>query len=97
LPGDEGPRRLTLSRLIIHFVTHVWLGTTGFVALAIPAILLSLAAHYLEQTPVSSFVIDILLGIYYSLLIIDTVMFAAYILVSICDALKELARYLRGQ
>jgi hypothetical protein len=84
--GDAEPEGPSLARLIGHFVGHVCLGTVGFVALAIPAILLSLAAHYFEQTPVSIFVINILLTVHYSLLVIDTGMFAAYILVSIYSA-----------
>ena len=96
MQGDNGPEAPRLSALIGHFVGHIWLGTLGFVALAIPAILLSLAAHYLEQTAVSAFVIDVLLGIHYSLLVIDTVMFAAYIVVSIYHAATELVRYVKG-
>lgn len=90
---EGGPEQPKLATLIGHFVGHVCLGTVGFVALAIPAILLSLAAHYLEQTPVSLFVIDVLLGIHYFLLSVDSVVFAAYILVSIYEAAKELLRF----
>jgi hypothetical protein len=91
--GGEGPK---LSVLIGHFVGHVCLGTVGFIALAIPAIVLSIAAHYLKATPVSQFVVDVLLWVHYSLLVVDTLMFAAYILVSIYDAAKELVRYVKG-
>ena len=96
MQGNGGPGRPKLSSLIGHFVGHVALGTLGFVALAIPAIILSIAAHYLAETPVSTFVINVLLFIHYSLLVIDTVMFAAYVLVSIYDAVKELIRYVKG-
>jgi hypothetical protein len=94
--GDGGPERPKLSSLIGRFVGHVWLGAVGFVALAIPAILFSLAAHYLAEIPVSALVIEVFLGIHYSLLIVDTLMFAAYILVSIYGAAKELIRYVKG-
>jgi hypothetical protein len=46
--GDGGAERPKLSSLIGHFVGHVFLGTVAFIALAIPAILLSIAAHYLD-------------------------------------------------
>jgi len=94
--GDGGPGQLKLSSLISHFVGHVCLGAAGFVALAIPAILFSLAAHYLEQIPVSWLVIHVFLGIHYFLLIVDSIMFTAYIFVSIYGAAKELIRYKRG-
>jgi hypothetical protein len=72
------------------------LGTVGFVALAIPAVLLSIAAHYLTLLPVSPVVVEVLLGVHYSLLAVDTLMFAAYILVSIYGAAKELIHYVKG-
>jgi hypothetical protein len=94
--GENGAGQPKLSHLIGHFVGHVALGTLGFVVLAIPAVCLSVAAHYLAEVPVSPFVIEILLGVHYSLLVIDTAMFAAYILVSIYGAAKELLRYAKG-
>jgi hypothetical protein len=94
--GDSAPEQLSLSRLIGHFVGHVWLGTGGFIALAIPAILLSLAAHYLEKTVVSPIVIDVLLSLHYLLLFVDAGMFVAYIAVSIYDAVRELTRYVKS-
>jgi hypothetical protein len=48
-----GLERPKLSNLIGHFVGHVFLGTIGFLALAIPAISLSIAAHYLSEIQVS--------------------------------------------
>ena len=64
--------------------------------MAIPAVCLSIAAHYLAEAPVSRFVIEVLLWVHHSLLVVDTIMFAAYILVSIYIAAKELLRYVRG-
>jgi hypothetical protein len=77
MQGDGGPVRPKLSNLIGHFVGHVSLGAVGFVALAIPAIIFSLAAHYLAEIPVSSIVITLLLGITYFLLGVDTLVFGA--------------------
>jgi hypothetical protein len=94
--GDGGPTQPKLSSLIGHFVGHVCLGSVGFIALAIPAILFSLAAHYLAEIPVSPLVIQVFLWIHYSLLLIDTGMFAAYISASIYGAVKELIRYVKG-
>jgi hypothetical protein len=94
--GESGAGQPKLSHLIGHFVGHVALGMLGFIVLAIPAVCLSIAAHYLAEAPVSRFVIEVLLWVHYSLLIVDTVMFAAYILVSIYGATKELIRYARG-
>jgi hypothetical protein len=94
--GADGAGQPKLSHLIGHFVGHVALGTLGFVVLAIPAVCLSIAAHYLAEVPVSRFVIEVLLWVHYSLLVIDTIMFAAYILVSTYGAAKELFRYVRG-
>jgi hypothetical protein len=96
MQGDSGAVPLKLSTLIGHFVGHVFLGTAGFIALAIPAIIFSLSAHYLSETYVSGLVIDILLGIHYLLLGIDTVVFVAYILVSVYAAGRELTRYVKG-
>jgi hypothetical protein len=92
----EGGSALKPSGLISHFVGHVCLGALGFIVLAIPAILFSLAAHYLEQTPVSTMVIDVFLGLHYFLLAVDTAYFSAYIVVSVYDAVKELIRYAKG-
>jgi hypothetical protein len=50
----------------------------------------------LTHCPVSSFVVEVLLWVHYSLLVVDTAMFAAYILVSIYGAAKELIRYVKG-
>jgi hypothetical protein len=94
--GEDGAGQPKLSRLIGHFVGHVALGTLGFVAVAIPAVCLSIAAHYLAWVPVSPFVIEVLVWVHYSLLVVDTIMFAAYILASIYGAAKELLRYVRG-
>jgi hypothetical protein len=94
--ADGGPTLPKLSSLIGHFVGHVCLGSVGFIALAIPAILFSLSAHYLAKIPVSPLVIYVFLWIHYSLLVIDTGMFAAYIAVSIYGAVKELKRYVKG-
>jgi hypothetical protein len=94
--GNGGSGHPKLSTLIGHFVGHVALGTLGFIALAIPAVLLSMAAHYLTETGASVFVIDVLLGIHYFLLVVDTVMFTAYISVTIYDAARELTRYVKG-
>jgi hypothetical protein len=94
--GDGGAGRPKLSSLIGHFVGHVFLGTVAFVALAIPAVLLSIAAHYLSEIPVSVLVINILLGLHYFLLVIDALTFVAYILVSVYDAGKQLVRYVKG-
>jgi hypothetical protein len=96
LQGENETGGPKLSRLIGHFVGHVVLGTVGFVALAIPAVLLSAAAHYLDMLPVSRIVVEVLLWVHYSLLVVDTGMFAAYILVSIYGAAKELIRYVMG-
>lgn len=93
--GGDRLERANLSRLIGHFVGHVCLGVVGFIALAIPAILLSIAAHYLQQIAVSAVVIQILLAIHYILIVIDTIMFAAYMTVAIYDAAKELVQYAR--
>jgi hypothetical protein len=73
----------------------VCLGSLGFATLAVPAILFSLAAHYLANIPVSPFVVKVFLWIHYSLIVVDAGMFAAYILVSIYSAGKELYRYVR--
>jgi hypothetical protein len=94
--GENGAGRPKLSHLIGHFVGHVALGTLGFIVLAIPAVCLSFAAHYLAEVPVSPFVIEVLLWVHYSLLVIDTIMFAAYVLASVYGAVKELIRYVRG-
>lgn len=95
MKGDGGPA-LKPSGLISHFVGHVCLGALGFIVLAVPAILFSLAAHYLGQIPVSTMVIDVFLGLHYFLLAVDTAYFSAYIMVSIYGAVKELIRYAKG-
>jgi hypothetical protein len=53
LQGENASGRPKLSHLIGHFVGHVVLGTVGFITLAIPAVLLSVAAHYVILIPVS--------------------------------------------
>jgi hypothetical protein len=93
--GDEQARPKP-SSLIFYFVGHVWLGAIGFIALAIPAVFLSISAHYLEIFPVSPFVVDVLLGIHYLLLVVDATYFVYYIMVSTYDALRKLTRYMRG-
>lgn len=96
MQGNGSPEQPKFSTLIGHFVGHVCLGSVGFIVLAIPAILFSLAAHYLDQLPVSPIIVNVFLGIHYVLLIIDTGMFAAYISVSVYDAARELIRYVKG-
>lgn len=81
------------SNLIGHFVGHVLFGALGFAVLAVPAILFSIAAHYLVALPVSSFIINVLIGAHYLLFAIDTAYFAAYIMISVYGAAKELIRY----
>jgi hypothetical protein len=66
LQSETGTDGLNLSQLIGHFVGRVVLGTVGFVALAIPAVLLSVAAHYLSLWPVSPPVVNVLLWVHYS-------------------------------
>ncbi len=88
--------RPKMSSLLGHFVGHVFLGTVGFIALAIPPILLSLAVYYLKETYVSETVISVLLGLHYFLLGVDALVFVAYILVSLYDAAKELIRYVKS-
>jgi hypothetical protein len=94
--GDSASNRSSPSRLISHFVVHVWLITGGFVALAIPAILLSLAAHYLKRLPVAPLVVNVLYGIHYLLFGLDTVMFGAYLAASSLSAVRELAHYVKS-
>lgn len=95
MQGDGGPPQPTLSRLLGHFVGHVCIGLVGFVALAIPAILFSLAAHYLEGTAVSHVVVDVLVGLTYFMLGVDTVTFVLYVLFSMGIAARALFRYTR--
>jgi hypothetical protein len=94
--GNGGPVHPKLSHLLGHFTGHVMLGTAGFIALAIPPIILSLAAHYLEETPISSFVIDVLLVIHYFLLVVDALLFVSYILAAGYDTAIELIGYVKG-
>jgi hypothetical protein len=89
------PAPSQLFAQIGRFAGHVFCGTVGFVILALPAITLSLAAHYLAQTFVSEGVILVLLWLHYFLLGVDALMFVAYILVSIYAAVIELIRFVR--
>jgi hypothetical protein len=93
--GDGGPARPELSSLIGHFVGHVCIGFVGFVALAIPAVLFSLAAHYLEGTTVSRVVVDVLVDLTYFMLGVDTLTFVLYVLFSMCLAARALFLYMR--
>jgi hypothetical protein len=61
--GANGAGRPKLSHLIGHFAGHVMAGTLGFIVLAIPAIGLSIAEHYLAELPVSTFVCGIHIGL----------------------------------
>ena len=88
--------RPTFQGLVGHFAGHVVLGALGFICVAIPAILFSILAHYLHQIPVSDIVISVLVDIHYLLLGVDTVVFVAYILVSLYVTAVELIRYVRG-
>src|SRR4051794_29767115 len=80
---ENGAGQPKLSDLIGHFAGHVMAGTLGFIVLAIPASCLSIAAHYLAELPVSTFVTEVLLWLHFFLFGVDTIMFVAYILVSI--------------
>jgi hypothetical protein len=91
-PGSERPK---LSTLLGRFAGHVVIGTGGFVILAVPAILLSLAAHHLRETAVSEIVIWVLLAVHYFLLAVDALVFVAYILISLYSAGVALVRYVR--
>ena len=97
MQGDDVPGNPKLSSVVGRFVGLVCLAAVGFVVLAIPAILFALAAHYLEGFSVSVLIIQILLWIHYVLLVIDTSMFAAYVLIAIYDAATELIRYVKGR
>lgn len=89
--------RPTMSSLVGHFVGHVFLGTVGFVVLAIPPILLSIAAYSLKETThVSETVFSVLVDVHYFLLGVDTLVFVAYILVSMYGAAIELCRYVKS-
>jgi hypothetical protein len=94
--GAASLARPSLAKLVGHFVGHVWLGTVGFIAIAIPAVSLSLAAHYLQYLPVSPLIVNVLYDIHYLLFGLDAVMFAAYLAASTLSAVKELARYVKS-
>jgi hypothetical protein len=94
--NDSDTERPKLSTLVGHFVGHLCLGTVGFVTLAIPPIILSWAAYYLDETHVSAAVIDVLLGVHYFLLGVDVLVFVAYISLSVYDAARELILYVKS-
>ncbi len=96
MQGDGGPAQPKLSSLIGHFAGHVCIGFIGFVALAILAILFSLAAHYLEETVVSPAVVHVLVGLTYFVLGVDTVTFILYVLFSMYLTARALLGYMKG-
>lgn len=93
--NEQEPITPALPELIAQFAGHVFFGTLGFIILAIPAITLSLLAHYLEDTFISIIVIWILISLHYFIFIVDAAMFVAYITVSIYAAARELRRHVR--
>ncbi len=95
MQGDGGAGQPELSDLIGHLVGHVCIGVVGFIALAIPAVLFSVAAHYLEGTVVSPVVVNVLVGLTYFVLGIDTLTFVLYILFSVYLAARELIGYVK--
>jgi hypothetical protein len=94
--SDGVPDRPKPSNLTGHFVGHVLFGAVGFVALAIPAVLFSIAAHYLATLPVSTLIINVLIGAHYVLFAIDIAYFGTYIIISVYGAAKELIRYAKS-
>lgn len=96
MQGDGQLSQRHLSTLIGRFAGHVFLGVAGFLVLAIPAVILSLAAYYLDQTGVSRFIIVGLLIVHYFIFVVDAIMFVAYIAVSMYAAAVELVDYVKG-
>jgi len=76
--------------VVVQQLIHMALGTLIFVVLAGLAIGLDLAGQWVARLGVSSFVSDTLVLVSHVLFILDLVLFAAYLLKSSIEFLKEL-------
>jgi hypothetical protein len=97
MQSSQGTTRLSLSTVVGHFTGHVLIGTIGFVMLAIPAIALSLMANYLAEMAIAPIVTKIFIGLHYFLLIIDSIVFIAYMVVSLYYAAVELIALMKAE
>jgi len=96
--GGSELERPKLWFLMGRLVGHVAFSTGCFIALTIPAVLFSLAAHYLEGiAAVSKVVVAILEGLSYFVLSVDALTFVSYVSFSVYLVAREITGYLKGR
>lgn len=73
-----------------HLLTHIFIGSILFVAIAVPAIALNLWVHYLETLGVSWYIIWVITAVEYALITGDALLLLVLVGKSLYKAAKEL-------
>lgn len=79
-------------RPIAHFASHVAAGTAIFVIIAVPAVLLNLLVDWLTDIGVSWFILTVLTTVEWAIVVIDSMLFLAYLVTSGWAWFREMNR-----
>ncbi|MCS8129894.1 hypothetical protein N1E91_11795 [Pseudomonas aeruginosa] len=74
---------------IVHFATHAVVGSIIFIIVATPSVLLGWLVHKLREWQVSEVTLTILLFLEYSILVMDAILFLAFLGFTTWSAIKE--------
>jgi hypothetical protein len=75
---------------LVHFTAHTFVGSAIFLIILCPAVFLGWLVHKLEQFHVSEFTVTVLLFLEHSILVVDALLFLAYLVVTSISAIKEM-------
>lgn len=75
---------------VVHFAAHTLVGSVLFLIVAAPAVGLSLLVHALANVSVDGFTILVLKFLEHAILCADSLLFAAYMVVTGAKSVKEL-------
>lgn len=75
---------------LVHFTAHTFVGTSIFVIILVPAVFLGWLVHKLQQYHVSEFTITVLQFLEHSILVVDSLLFLAYMAITSYSAIREM-------
>ena len=78
---------------LVHFTAHTFVGTGIFLIILVPAVFLGWLVQKLKEFHVSEFTILVLQFLEHSILLVDALLFLAYLGFTSYSAIKEMNDY----
>lgn len=87
---NPSPQHRAWYAPLVHFTAHTLVGTSIFVIIGAPAVFLGWLVHKLRDYHVTEFTLTVLQFLEHSILVVDALLFLAYLGFTSWSALKEM-------